>query len=142
MLEGGPPTSVAVPTAIVYHLRAVRLVALGRGRHTASRIRLILSYEPICGINTRPECATNRPDTPDFDPWSGITVRVADLTGKNGDFYKATEAAGLPRAWHDAQKDWTWHHVEDCETMQLVPRDLHAGVPHAGSAALFGSGAC
>ena len=31
---------------------------------------------------------------------------------------------------------YTWHHVEDTETMLLVPRDLHETVRHTGGAAI------
>jgi hypothetical protein len=32
--------------------------------------------------------------------------------------------------------EFTWHHKEDGQTMQLVPRDLHSSLPHIGGASL------
>jgi hypothetical protein len=36
--------------------------------------------------------------------------------------------------------DLVWHHVEDLETMQLVPQALNSKVPHVGGAALARNG--
>ena len=36
---------------------------------------------------------------------------------------------------------FTWHHVEDGITMQLVPTDLHDVVKHTGGAAVIKNGA-
>jgi len=45
----------------------------------------------------------------------------------------ANAAAGL----ESTPKDYTWHHVEDGKTMQLVPTDIHDTFPHIGGASVI-----
>ena len=69
---------------------------------------------------------------PDFSSVATHTVQI-EQTGKNAmDFAKANEAAGLTAT----PKGYTWHHVEDGTTMQLVPMDIHGATGHTGGAAL------
>lgn len=39
--------------------------------------------------------------------------------------------------WDRFTDGYTWHHVEDGRTMQLVPRDLHTAVKHTGGVAVI-----
>ncbi|MBN1126825.1 MAG: HNH endonuclease [Sedimentisphaerales bacterium] len=48
----------------------------------------------------------------------------------------ANKMMGYP----DTPKGYTWHHVEDGVTMQLVPTDLHQAVRHTGGVAVIKSG--
>jgi len=50
-----------------------------------------------------------------------------------GDFAAANEAAGL----ESTPEGFTWHHVEDGTTMQLVPSDIHAATGHTGGFSLY-----
>jgi A nuclease of the HNH/ENDO VII superfamily with conserved WHH len=86
---------------------------------------------------------------PDFTPFSKKNVKIEGLTGKSSiDFVKANKAAGFGNTY-DAHcvfnngefKDYTWHHHEDCVTMQLVPKFLNnspsKGLSHTGGAAVI-----
>ncbi len=65
---------------------------------------------------------------PDFSPYSVKTVPIKMTGDRPRDFKLANEAAGLRRT----PEGYTWHHVEDGTTMQLVPTDLHEAVRHSG----------
>ncbi|HEY4240137.1 MAG TPA: HNH endonuclease [Kofleriaceae bacterium] len=86
---------------------------------------------------------------PVLDPYVIDTVRLAKMTGQDAaDFAEAdAEMArragvfkrdGTPNAeWFAKQrraKKLTWHHNQDGATMQLLPTDLHANIPHIGGA--------
>ncbi len=47
---------------------------------------------------------------------------------------------GLPGS--KAPAGYTWHHVEDTKTMQLIPTDLHDAVKHTGGCAVIKHGGC
>jgi len=68
---------------------------------------------------------------PVFTPYAIARVRVPGLTGD----HRVDEPAANARA-HLAStpEDYTWHHVEDGRTMELVPTDLNR-FPHTGGAA-------
>ncbi len=68
---------------------------------------------------------------PDFTPWEKARVEIEPsnrLDDWLGDFRRANEAAGLERT----PRGYTWHHMEDGKTMQLVPQSLHNAVSHSG----------
>lgn len=68
---------------------------------------------------------------PDFSPFSKKTVEI-DMTGNYKlDFDAANKAADFPTT----PKDYTWHHVEDGTTMQLIPSAINK-VPHKGGRAI------
>jgi RHS repeat-associated protein len=69
---------------------------------------------------------------PDFSRYAVRTVKVKGLTGTAGDAALADKAAGLART----PAGYTWHHVEDGVTMELVPRELNSAVGHTGGAAV------
>lgn len=64
---------------------------------------------------------------PKFEPYSIKKVTINNLEGDTYyDFIKANDAAG----YSSTPMGYTWHHVEDGKTMQLVPSDLHGAVRH------------
>lgn len=70
---------------------------------------------------------------PDFSPHAKETVEI-DMKGNyTTDFTEANKKAGLS----ETPDNFTWHHHQDCATMQLVPDDLHAGVDHTGGCAIL-----
>jgi filamentous hemagglutinin len=84
----------------------------------------------------------------DLDEWTQEKVIITEMKGDKGDFAPADRALARRRGWLKADGEpnataarsyreknrLTWHHNEDGETMQLVPRDLHENVPHVGGA--------
>jgi hypothetical protein len=68
---------------------------------------------------------------PVFTPHAVERVHVDGLTGMKSDFADANRAAGFDRT----PAGYTWHHVEDGRTMELVPSDLHGTVRHTGGVA-------
>jgi Skp family chaperone for outer membrane proteins len=65
---------------------------------------------------------------PDFSAYAIKTVRI-EMQGINSkDFPEANRAAG----YAETPDGYTWHHHQDRATMQLVPRDLHEEMRHAG----------
>ncbi len=74
---------------------------------------------------------------PDFSPYSEATVKVDGLKGSiPPDDSLANKAVGLS----STPDGYTWHHVEDGETMQLVPTDIHSEFPHTGGASIIRNG--
>jgi len=73
---------------------------------------------------------------PDFSSVTIKEVNIANLSGTAKDFDLANRAAGLSKT----PEGYTWHHVEDASTMQLVPRDIHAATGHTGGAAWLKAG--
>ena len=70
------------------------------------------------------ECAK-----PDIDTDSGDSTKVPNLIiNRAKDVREANKSVGLD----SVPEGYTWHHVEDGVTMQLVPTDLHDSVRHAG----------
>lgn len=60
------------------------------------------------------------------------------------DFAKADRQAGITPAFRQGEnptgQKYSWHHVEDGETMQLVPSDVHSKTGHSGGADLIRRG--
>jgi len=73
---------------------------------------------------------------PDFSSAAIKEVQLAGLTGTAKDFNLANKAAGLT----ETPAGYTWHHVQDGATMQLVPTDIHASTGHTGGAAWLKAG--
>ncbi len=70
---------------------------------------------------------------PDFSSVAIKTVQI-DYTGTRlGDEAAANVQAGL----ESTPEDYTWHHVEDGTTMQLVPSDIHRLTGHTGGFSLY-----
>jgi len=69
---------------------------------------------------------------PVFTPYAVERVHVENLTGRMPvDEPAANAAAGLDHT----PRGYTWHHVEDGKTMELVPTHLHRAVAHTGGRA-------
>ena len=110
---------------------SVELMPEGHFRYTAE----------IDVLGQRQRVSVEYPDGyPDFTPFmthpSGVRSVEFEVTGHNPtDFRRANEAAGHPE-WGSRPPDnnWTWHHVEDARTMQLVPRELNQIFTHEGGA--------
>ena len=70
---------------------------------------------------------------PDFSPYAIESVEI-DMKGNyTSDYTQANRAAGLD----EKPEGYTWHHHQDCKTMQLVPTDLHSAVGHTGGASVI-----
>lgn len=133
-VTGAGPVSPSVPEGGADGLPSVRLVG---GRNPINSAYAGQAY-PL--ENLPPDLQIKYPDSvnftpegfPEFSPYAQAGVRIDGLTGDYAkDAAMANQAAGL-----DATPDgYVWHHVEDGQTMQLVPRDLHNAVKHTGGAA-------
>ncbi|MBK9259822.1 MAG: HNH endonuclease [Polyangiaceae bacterium] len=55
-------------------------------------------------------------------------VKIKFTGDRKRDFKLANEKAG----WKEHPKDHTWHHHQDGETMQLVPKGIHEQTGHTG----------
>jgi hypothetical protein len=69
---------------------------------------------------------------PVFTPYAKERVVVDGLTGNMANDNKlANRAAGINGV--DPPDGYTWHHLEDGKTMELVPTDLHNAAKHTGA---------
>jgi ankyrin repeat protein len=69
-----------------------------------------------------------------FEPYSIKIIKSKELIGDHDkDFQLADRISG----YETRPKEYTWHHVEDGETMLLVPKDLHKAIRHTGGAAII-----
>jgi hypothetical protein len=73
---------------------------------------------------------------PDLTPYAKLKLPVEGMTGTTSDFALANKAVGFS----ETPAGYTWHHVEDGQTMLLVPTTLHQAVRHTGGAALLRNG--
>ena len=74
---------------------------------------------------------------PAFTPYRQAHAEMSGLTGDvRIDGRLANQANKLP----GTPEGWTWHHVEDGRTLELVPSDLHDYVRHTGGAAVIRHG--
>ena len=79
------------------------------------------------GVNFTPQ------SFPDLEPYAKFETKVLNLTGDYGkDERRANKNVGLKKT----PEGYTWHHVEDEVTMQLVPTNLHRSLPHTGGVAV------
>lgn len=73
-----------------------------------------------------------------FDDYAIARVKVSDLTGIDAtDIQKANR---LHHGTSESIKGYTWHHLEDGETLILVPTELHDAYKHTGGASLIREG--
>jgi len=72
---------------------------------------------------------------PDFAPYAAATATFDPnfLGNHTTDFTEANKKAGLA----EMPAGFTWHHHQDTTTMQLVPKDLHLAVRHAGGVSIM-----
>ena len=119
------PASVAVDDGWVSQLEQQQQV--GPTTTTIRNSDLAGQNHPVTGI------PFNSNGFPDFSGVATKTVQI-DYTGTRlGDFDAANAAAGLD----STPEGFTWHHVEDGTTMQLVPSDIHMATGHTGGFSLY-----
>ena len=80
---------------------------------------------------------------PDFSEVSKGTVEIDNFCteryGSGGNFDQADRKLADQRGctveevrqWR-IDNNYTWHEMEDCKTMQKVPREVHGNIPHDG----------
>ena len=77
---------------------------------------------------------------PDFSKLSKGDVEISDFSDdRNENFYQADEKLAEQKGCspEDVEKwrkenNYTWHECADCKTMQKVPNEVHANIPHSG----------
>ena len=74
---------------------------------------------------------------PIFDDYAIARVKISNLTGFNSDITKANQ---LHHGSNYSIKGYTWHHLEDGETLILIPSELHDAYKHTGGADLLREG--
>lgn len=86
---------------------------------------------------------------PRFEKYSKATVKfdspslqsVENGTCLTGNYSRDSRLANTIMGYSETPKGYVWHHVEDMETMILVPQDVHSvafgGMPHTGGASLI-----
>ncbi len=70
---------------------------------------------------------------PDFSSVARATVTIKGTGNRTQDFILANKAAGFV----ETPVGYTWHHVEDTVTMQLVRTDIHDATRHTGGIAIL-----
>ena len=75
---------------------------------------------------------------PIFDEYAAAKVKISDLTGDSiSDINKANK---IHHGDYTNPKGYTWHHLEDGETLILIPTELHEAYRHTGGADLIRDG--
>lgn len=86
---------------------------------------------------------------PRFEKWAKATAKfdkptkatALNHTGLSGNYYWDAKLANAQCGFKCTPKGYVWHHVEDMQTMILVPQKLHSvafdGMPHIGGASLI-----
>jgi hypothetical protein len=70
-----------------------------------------------------------------YDGTLGKNEVQINMTGNNNvDFKQANKEAGFGETKRSHPDDYTWHHHEDGNTMQLIKTDVHEVTPHTGGA--------
>lgn len=84
---------------------------------------------------------------PVFDEVARGTVEIDDFTDdRDSNFAQANEKMAEQRGctpeevekWME-DNNYTWHECQDCKTMQKVPNEIHANVPHEGGVSVYKS---
>lgn len=71
---------------------------------------------------------------PDFLPYAKAKTDISNLTGN----YRTDEAlANKKVGLSGTPEGYVWHHVENAQTMLLIPQDLHNAVRHTGGSAVL-----
>jgi len=67
-----------------------------------------------------------------------VEIEISKKGDRDKDYTLANEAMAKKLGVDEFEepRDWTWHHVEDGTTMQLVPTQLHKNVPHTGGVSI------
>ncbi len=94
------------------------------------RIGALGKVHPTTGIPFKPT------GFPDFSGVAKKTVKIAQTGVHRIDDIAANTMAGFAKT----PKGYTWHHVEDGVTMQLVPEAVHIATGHTGGVAIKRAG--
>jgi hypothetical protein len=97
------------------------------GKKTPRNSSLAGTTHPVTGI------PFNAHGFPDFSSVAKETVKIVYTGTREGDYEAANLAAGL----EETPEGYTWHHVEDGTTMQLVPTDIHTATGHTGGFSMY-----
>jgi RHS repeat-associated protein len=97
------------------------------GKKTPRNSSLAGTTHPVTGI------PFNANGFPDFSSVAKETVKIVYTGTREGDYEAANLAAGL----QETPEGYTWHHVEDGTTMQLVPTDIHTATGHTGGFSMY-----
>ena len=132
---------LAIGAALGYSLMATLdfIDDLGRGVYNLSKkVRKVGGRRPInykyAGKVHPSGVKFTKEGFPDFSPYAVAEVKSNKLTGDHRiDVKFANEKLNLP----DTPEGFTWHHVEDGITMQLVPEKIHDDVRHTGGVAVI-----
>jgi RHS repeat-associated protein len=121
-------TTVAAETTVAGGEEAPLVQQLEQQQQTGSftgtirNLKLAGQNHPVTGI------PFNSSGFPDFSSVAVETVQIEYTGTRFADEAAANAEAGL----ESTPEGYTWHHVEDGTTMQLVPRDIHAATGHTG----------
>lgn len=86
---------------------------------------------------------------PRFEKWAKATAKfeqptadsILNGTGLTGEYARDARLANIQCGFTRTPSGYVWHHVEDMQTMILVPQDLHSvamgGMYHTGGASLI-----
>ena len=76
----------------------------------------------------------------DFTLFFYIFYEIFGLKALTGDIKIDSKLANEAMGYPSTPKGYTWHHVEDGKTMQLVPQEIHQAARHTGGAAVIRNG--
>jgi hypothetical protein len=77
----------------------------------------------------------SRAGYPIFTPHAEVHLPIEGLKGNEERFEHDEDLANEAAGFDETPDGYTWHHVEDGRTMELVPTNLHRSVQHTGGAA-------
>lgn len=103
----------------------------------------------------KPDLAKKYPDGvpfskngyPDFSNYAKETITMEKYSSRNAALGKCltgqrahdNSLANKMAGYSSTPEGYTWHHLEDCRTVQLIPTDLHSEVRHTGGASILNS---
>jgi NAD+--asparagine ADP-ribosyltransferase len=61
---------------------------------------------------------------------------LSTIKGYVDDFVEADKLADITPEYRQTNK-LTWHHHQDCKTMQLIPTEIHQKTGHTGGLAII-----
>ena len=92
----------------------------------------------------RPDWADPKPIAPSFDALLAelhtFDPRLDDSQRLTGDRLIDEAIANRSAGQARTPRGFTWHHVEDGKTMQLVPSRIHSATGHTGGLAVIQNG--
>ncbi|MEI7869943.1 MAG: HNH endonuclease [Candidatus Methylumidiphilus sp.] len=67
-----------------------------------------------------------------------VEIELSKAGNREQDFARARVAMAEKLGLNEFEepRHWTWHHMEDGTTMQLLPTNLHKNVPHTGGVSI------